>query len=141
MTSKLRFKRQKSKLRLKSLGLLIFILIIPIIINSSLMGLLDKGTNFNEKEFIEEPHIFPSSNDPPNSNYFDYFKDITIDHTKVSGSGNLTNFPLLISIYDSDLHDNVQSIEGNDIAFALGDAWLDYEIEVFDQTYNPKQAH
>ena len=32
-----------------------------------------------------------------------YRKPITIDHTKVSGSGNLASFPMLFSVTDSDL--------------------------------------
>ncbi len=80
-----------------------------------------------------------SSNGPPNKQFFIYYKAITIDHNLVSGSGNHTNFPVLISIFDSDLHDNVQS-NGNDIAFANESAWLDHEIELFDQTYNSTHA-
>ncbi|MEJ2248442.1 MAG: DUF2341 domain-containing protein [Candidatus Lokiarchaeota archaeon] len=70
---------------------------------------------------------------------FNYYKKITIDHTQVSGSGNLLNFPYLISIFDSDLHDKVQS-DGDDIAFYNGTDWLDYEIETFNQTYNATHA-
>jgi hypothetical protein len=76
---------------------------------------------------------------PPNTNYFSYYKDITIDHTKIYGSGSLTNFPVLISIFDSDLHDDVQP-DGDDIAFGDSNAWLDHEIELFNQTYNTSHA-
>ena len=50
-----------------------------------------------------------SSSNPPNKLDFRYFKEITILEEKVSGSGNYTNFPVLISILDSDLHDDVQA--------------------------------
>ncbi|MFX0206442.1 MAG: LamG-like jellyroll fold domain-containing protein [Candidatus Hodarchaeota archaeon] len=51
-----------------------------------------------------------------------YRKKITLDHTKVSG--NLTNFPVLIDLYDSDLHDSekVQS-DGDDIMFYGEEQW------------------
>ncbi|MHA2398490.1 MAG: DUF2341 domain-containing protein [Promethearchaeota archaeon] len=75
----------------------------------------------------------------PSVDDFDYYKEITIDHTKVSGSSNLINFPVLISILDTDLYDKVQS-NGNDIAFYNGTQWLDHEIEVFNQTYSGTQA-
>ncbi|MFX1428260.1 MAG: DUF2341 domain-containing protein, partial [Promethearchaeota archaeon] len=70
---------------------------------------------------------------------FQYFKEIIIDHTKVSGTNNLINFPILISLFDSDLHDKVQP-NGNDIAFNNGTSWLFYEIELFNQTYNSTHA-
>ncbi|MHA2284104.1 MAG: DUF2341 domain-containing protein, partial [Promethearchaeota archaeon] len=75
----------------------------------------------------------------PSVDDFDYYKEITIDHTKISGSSNLIDFPVLISILDTDLHDDVQS-NGNDIAFYNGTDWLDHEIEVFNQTYSGTQA-
>ncbi|MHA2474172.1 MAG: DUF2341 domain-containing protein, partial [Promethearchaeota archaeon] len=75
----------------------------------------------------------------PSVDDFNYFKEITIDHTKVSGSSDLINFPVLISILDTDLHDKVQS-NGNDIAFYNGTNWLDHEIEVFNQTYSGTEA-
>ena len=77
----------------------------------------------------------------PNKEYFTYYKKITIDHTKVSGSSDLINFPVLISILDSDLHDidKVQA-DGDDIAFSNGTSWLDHEIEQFNQTYNSTHA-
>ncbi|MFX1455670.1 MAG: DUF2341 domain-containing protein [Promethearchaeota archaeon] len=80
-----------------------------------------------------------SSNNPPSKNEFNYYKEIIIDHSKVSGSTPLFDFPFLISIYDSDLHDSVQS-SGNDIAFSDGITWLDHEIEVFERDYNASHA-
>ncbi|MFX0151342.1 MAG: DUF2341 domain-containing protein, partial [Candidatus Hodarchaeota archaeon] len=75
--------------------------------------------------------------------YLRYRKDIVIDSSKVSGTGNLYNFPMLIDLYDSDLYmtEKVQS-NGNDIAFTDGrGARLDHEIELFDQAGNGTHAH
>ena len=60
-----------------------------------------------------------------------YRKKITIDYTKVETS--LTNFPVLISITDSDLKDDAQN-DGDDIKFTASDGTtqLDHEIEKFD---------
>ena len=76
----------------------------------------------------------------PSFNDFKYFKEITIDSTKVNGIGSHVNFPVLINITDSDLHDDVQ-LNGNDIAFTDFNTWLDHEIELFNQTYSPTHAH
>ncbi|MFW9897371.1 MAG: DUF2341 domain-containing protein, partial [Candidatus Thorarchaeota archaeon] len=75
----------------------------------------------------------------PSINDFSYHKVITIDHTKVSGSSDLIDFPLLISIYDTDLNETVQA-NGNDIAFHNGIEWLDHEIEYFDRNFNATHA-
>jgi hypothetical protein len=102
--------------------------------------------NFNLTKYecgvVEEKKtisIRTSSSNPPNKLYFKYFKTITILEEKVSGSGSYTNFPVIISILDSDLHDDVQA-NGNDIAFANATDWLDHEIEYFNQTYNETHA-
>ncbi|MGD9397286.1 MAG: DUF2341 domain-containing protein, partial [Candidatus Thorarchaeota archaeon] len=65
-------------------------------------------------------------------------KEITIDHTKVSG--DLENFPVLVDIYDSDLKTDAMP-NGEDIRFMIGSETLDYEIEVFDPDYNGTHAH
>ncbi|MFX1281402.1 MAG: DUF2341 domain-containing protein [Promethearchaeota archaeon] len=70
------------------------------------------------------------SNNPPNNIYFAYYKEITINHLKVSE--DLTNFPLFISINDTDLHDHTQG-DGDDIAFSNSTDWLDHEIEAFNK--------
>ncbi|MFX1485078.1 MAG: LamG-like jellyroll fold domain-containing protein, partial [Promethearchaeota archaeon] len=69
---------------------------------------------------------------------FDYKKDIVIDHTKVAS--DLTDFPLLIDIFDTDLKTDVQA-DGDDIIFKIGDTMLSHELELFDQTYNSTHAH
>ncbi|MFX1289278.1 MAG: DUF2341 domain-containing protein, partial [Promethearchaeota archaeon] len=95
----------------------------------------------NDSNIIKYPPfpINTSSNDPPNKNYFTCYKTITIPHENVFGSGSYKNFPVLISILDSDLHDDVQS-NGNDIAFANDTDWLDHEIEHFNQSYSGTHA-
>ena len=62
-----------------------------------------------------------------------YRKLITIDNTKVAA--NLTDFPVLISITDTDLRDDAQS-DGDDILFTSSDgtAKLSHEIEDYDGT-------
>ncbi|MFX1272710.1 MAG: LamG-like jellyroll fold domain-containing protein, partial [Promethearchaeota archaeon] len=69
---------------------------------------------------------------------YNYMKNITIDHTKVGS--DLTDFPLLIDIFDSDLRSDVQP-DGDDIIFKIGTSSLPHEIELFDQTYNSTHAH
>jgi hypothetical protein len=62
-----------------------------------------------------------------------YRKLITIDSSKVTG--NLTDYPMLISIVDSDLREKAQA-SGNDIIFTErdGKSKLDHEIESWDIT-------
>ena len=69
---------------------------------------------------------------------FQYRKTITIDHTKVTA--NVVNFPVLIDIYDTSLKTHAQS-SGADIAFVSNNVILDHQIELFDQSYSPTQAH
>jgi hypothetical protein len=94
-----------------------------------------------DENYMESPEslIQTSSGSLPNKHYFNYYKVITIDHTKVSGTSGHQDFPVLISILDSDLHDDIQST-GNDIAFAKDTEWLDHEIESFEQDYNSTHA-
>ncbi|MHA2072494.1 MAG: LamG-like jellyroll fold domain-containing protein, partial [Candidatus Thorarchaeota archaeon] len=75
---------------------------------------------------------------PPIESEFSYKKDIVVDNTKVSA--DLTDFPLLVDIYDADLRTDVQP-DGDDIIFKIGTVTLPHEIELFDQTYNSTHAH
>ncbi|KKK42501.1 hypothetical protein LCGC14_1648160, partial [marine sediment metagenome] len=130
-----KFYRKISKKKLKSLGILVIFLIIPLILSTPLF-------KFNSQENGEknEQNFAPKlSAPPPNENYFRYYKVITIDNTMVSGTGSHANFPVLISLFDSDLRIDVQS-NGSDIAFSNDTNWLDHEIEVFNQTYNGTHA-
>jgi len=68
-----------------------------------------------------------------------YRKNLTINHNYVDG--DQTNFPILIDLYETDLHSKVQT-SGNDIAFtdSIGSK-LDHEIEYFNRNYNETHAH
>ncbi|MHA2394450.1 MAG: DUF2341 domain-containing protein [Promethearchaeota archaeon] len=108
----------------------------------SIIFLSNSGFDARHSENLtDDPNsLLPiASNGLPNEHFFRYYKVITIDHTMVSGTGSHKNFPFLISIYDSDLHDDVQS-NGNDIAFANDTAWLDHEVELFNQSYSSTHA-
>ncbi|MFX1243241.1 MAG: DUF2341 domain-containing protein, partial [Promethearchaeota archaeon] len=124
--------------------------------NNELNGCLDEvrisnisrsdGWIATEFENQNNPNSFYSvgkeksvSGHPPNAHFFTYYKEFVIDHSMVSGSDDLLNFPVLISCYDEDLHNDVQS-NGNDIAFSDGVDWLDHEIESFDQAYSATHA-
>lgn len=70
---------------------------------------------------------------------WDYRKAITIDSSKVSGDGNLNDFPLLVSLTDANLKTvanggHVQNANGYDIIFTnqAGDTKLDHELEGYD---------
>ncbi|HSW96878.1 MAG TPA: DUF2341 domain-containing protein [Candidatus Saccharimonadales bacterium] len=72
---------------------------------------------------------------------FVYRKTITIDHTKVVGGSDLSNFPVLISITDPNLRTVanggfVQNTSGYDILFTdtTQTIKLDHEIEKYDPT-------
>ncbi len=70
-----------------------------------------------------------------------YRKSITIDHTKVSGTSTLTNFPILFSTTDADLKytsfgGKMGKSDGTDIVFTSSDGItkLDHEIEKYAST-------
>jgi hypothetical protein len=86
---------------------------------------------------IGKANIVPDH--PSDAHYFTYYKELIIDHTMISGAFDLLDFPLLISIFDEDLHDKAQT-DGDDIAFAYDGTWLDHEIDLFSQTYNSSHA-
>jgi len=67
---------------------------------------------------------------------YNFRKLITIDNTKVSGTSNLTDFPVLINITDTDLRTTgnggrVNDANGYDIAFSAADGTtpLNFELE------------
>lgn len=73
------------------------------------------------------------------NNSWDKRKNITIPSSSVDS--DLTDFPLLINIYDEDLHDYTQS-DGDDILFTNNNnVKIPHEIERFNQTYNSTHAH
>ena len=66
-------------------------------------------------------------------------KALRIDHTKVSGSSNLANFPVLVSLTDANLKTvanggNVGKPDGSDILFTASDGatQLAYEMESYN---------
>ncbi|MHA2334741.1 MAG: DUF2341 domain-containing protein, partial [Candidatus Hodarchaeales archaeon] len=66
-------------------------------------------------------------------------KNLTVDNTKVSA--DLTNFPVLIDIYDSDLRRDAQA-SGGDIFFTDDSGnKLNHEIEVYNRVYNSTHSH
>ncbi|MFX1455875.1 MAG: DUF2341 domain-containing protein, partial [Promethearchaeota archaeon] len=77
--------------------------------------------------------------EPINSQYFTYYKFITIDQNEVTGTGIHTNFPFLFSFVDSDLKYHTQP-DGDDIAFAVDGDWLSHEIVLYNQTYSSTEA-
>ncbi len=97
------------------------------------------ANQYDPNSFYSIGKEYTVSGNPPNQDYFTYYKEIRIAHSKVSGPDDLINFPLLISTFDGDLHDKVQE-NGDDIAFSYNGAWLDHELELFDQTYNSSHA-
>ena len=73
---------------------------------------------------------FPFASAAPFDEGWQYRKEITIDATKVTA--NLTNFPVLIAITDTNLASDAQP-DGDDILFtgADGATQLDHEIESY----------
>jgi hypothetical protein len=72
-----------------------------------------------------------------------YRKKITIDSDKISGTGILVDFPLMIDLFDQDLNNpNKTQNDGDDILFTdcFGNR-LNHEIELFNQTHNSSHAH
>ncbi|MFW9822755.1 MAG: DUF2341 domain-containing protein, partial [Candidatus Thorarchaeota archaeon] len=128
--------------RTKNLVMLLLILICPLIFNTHLFEFGNNSNFASVDEFGKDSkrhNLITSSSHPPNAGDYDYVKTITINHSKVSGTENLIDFPILISLFDSDLHDNTQP-DGDDIAFSNGYQWLDHEIELFNQSYNATHA-
>jgi hypothetical protein len=133
------YSKRGNKLFLVSFIFLIFSLILIVFIPIS-FEISDKYKKFDyaneDKTFI----VQTSSSNPPNITFYKYYKIININHEKVFGFGSYEDFPVLISILDSDLHDNVNQSNGNDIAFANDTEWLDYEIEYFNKSYDENFA-
>ncbi|MFW9830029.1 MAG: DUF2341 domain-containing protein, partial [Candidatus Thorarchaeota archaeon] len=131
---------KKHKKRTKSLMFLLVVIILALIFNTSLLKIFNEYSDKdnNEKDLDNENPLL-SSDHPNNACDYNYYKEITINHSKVSGPDDLIDFPVLISIFDSDLHDKAQ-VDGDDIAFAIGFEWLDHEIELFNRSYSPTHA-
>ncbi len=109
-------------------------LIFSVILSSNFSNQKTNVLNVSEELFNENYELIASS-----PSFFTFQKNITINHSKVSGTSDLLNFPLLISLFDSDLHDNCQA-DGDDIGFFIGGQQLFHEIERFNRTYNSTHA-
>ncbi|MHA2278630.1 MAG: DUF2341 domain-containing protein, partial [Candidatus Kariarchaeaceae archaeon] len=93
----------------------------------------------NSKNQFSYFRVLPGGSGQQPSDFSSY-KSIKINSNKISGSENLQNFPLLISIFDTNLKTDVQT-DGDDIVFANSSSWLDHEIEEFNPSYNSTHAH
>lgn len=69
---------------------------------------------------------------------FDFYKTYETDHTKVSGTTDLTDFPVLFSVTDPDYKHTseggkIENFEGYDLTFTLEDNTLiDHDLEFYD---------
>ncbi|MFX1484882.1 MAG: DUF2341 domain-containing protein, partial [Promethearchaeota archaeon] len=85
--------------------------------------------------------LFVEFTDPAPSDVipsFRYSKNIVIDHSKVVS--DLQDFPVLVDIWDKDLHLNVQN-DGDDIAFVYNGQTIPHDLELFDKQGNGTHAH
>ena len=114
-------------------------LVLALVVTSGLYAFTYTSTTVATNVTVSDAAIAtsaPSATQPgwgsivPVSPDWAYRKKITIDHTKVDAS--LTDFPVLISITDSNLRDDAQD-DGDDIKFTASDGTtqLDHEIENF----------
>ena len=75
---------------------------------------------------------------PDPDTVFDFYKTYETDHTKVSGTTDLTDFPVLFSITDPDYKHTsqggkIENFDGYDITFTLEDNTLiDHDLEFYD---------
>lgn len=104
---------------------------------------LNPCLSFPSNSYQNERQLtFPIKADIQNINWgapsFQYRKNITIDGGNVQA--NLSDFPVLIVLYDNDLRYHTQ-VDGDDIIFKDSlNKTLDHEIEHFDVTYNGSHA-
>ncbi|MCK4613452.1 MAG: DUF2341 domain-containing protein, partial [Thermoplasmata archaeon] len=98
-------------------------------------------TSYNNQNSPSTFMSFENEQQQSSTNW-QYRKKITIDNTKVQGSFDLSNFPVLINLAsDSGLESHAQD-DGDDILFTSSDATtkLDHEIEKFDGSTGELQA-
>ncbi|MFW9964736.1 MAG: LamG-like jellyroll fold domain-containing protein, partial [Candidatus Sifarchaeia archaeon] len=69
---------------------------------------------------------------------FRFNKNLVIDHSKVVSY--LQDFPVLVDIWDEDLHLDVQA-DGDDIAFLFNGQAIPHDLELFDKQGNGTHAH
>ncbi|MFX1249267.1 MAG: DUF2341 domain-containing protein, partial [Promethearchaeota archaeon] len=131
-----------------------------LISNVTTHNFLDKENEDVKRDWNNYQLSHPESNNDPNElrdqqgfivkssvkvgdswgeNLFRYRKNITINSMKVAA--DLQDFPVLIDLYDSDLHLDVQA-DGDDILFTdIAGMKLDHELEYFNQIHNSTHAH
>ncbi|MFX1514451.1 MAG: hypothetical protein ACFFCQ_17900, partial [Promethearchaeota archaeon] len=98
----------------------------------------EKEENSGENEKYRQSGSRTPTNGWADSSYL-YRKNITLDPS--AGSTGLTNFPVLIDLYDSDLQQYTRA-DGWDIIFTDDQGnKLDFEIELYDRMYNSTKAH
>ena len=129
--------RKNCKKKYSGMVILIVLIIQIILSNPLIFNLFDNQSDHTQEN--AKSKLNSSSGHPISADDFKYYKVIVIDHNLVQSSKNLYNYPLLISIFDTDLHVDVQP-DGDDIAFASNDTWLFHEIELFNQDYNGTHA-
>ncbi|MEQ8628639.1 DUF2341 domain-containing protein [Ekhidna sp.] len=76
---------------------------------------------------------------PPFASGYCYRKKVTIDSDQVSGTADLSNFPLLVSLTDPDLrtvanNGNVEDANGHDITFTTSDGTTGLNHEIISYT-------
>lgn|GEM_PF-6982204 len=109
--------------------------------SSDVDGNGNKGafSNFNNEKVSDSSYDTLTEENTGGVGTMEYRENITINHSCVTG--NLNSFPVLLDIYDSNLHNHAQS-GGNDIAFTDSSGTvLDYQIEYFNINYNSTDAH
>lgn len=81
---------------------------------------------------------YDSGNGPAGFQNFEHTKEIVLNESLITGSTNLTNFPVLVTYTDADLRTtgnggDVTNANGYDIVFTTtSDVKLDHEIESYD---------
>ncbi len=114
---------------------LFHVILIALVASLTLAPAGQAAYNHNMKITVDHTRVAVS---PPAG--YGYVKGITIDNTKVSGTSDLTDFPVLVSIQnDAALKTTanggrVTDPEGDDLVFFASDlsTRLDYEVEQYD---------
>ncbi|HKZ39796.1 MAG TPA: DUF2341 domain-containing protein, partial [Candidatus Hodarchaeales archaeon] len=79
---------------------------------------------------------FPTEGPVWANSSFNYRKAIRVDKEKITGLSSLTNFPLLVEIYDKKMKDYTQA-SGNDIIFTdASGTRLAHEVDYYSKDYN-----
>ena len=113
----------------------------PVSVSSSMtLKAIAYGSGLTNSAVASAAYTITSGGGPPwyNSSWTNR-KSIAVDHTKVSGAGNLTNFPMLFSVTDLNLRTvanggSVGKVDGTDLLFTAGDGVtkLNHELELYN---------